>query len=241
MKTLVIGANGATGIHLVNQLINMNQEVKVIIRMTSEYPKSWNNNLHVKIIKANIYELHVNQMAEYIKDCNAIASCLGHNLSWKGIYGKPQKLVTNAVKLLSDAIVWNSPNRPVKFVLMNTSGNNNHDIPETNNVGEKIVLGLIRLLLPPHSDNEQAAEQLRLRIGQNHHLINWVVVRPDTLTNEKNVTPYTLHPSPTSSPIFAAQKTSRINVGNFMAKLMTEDDLWNKWKGQMPVIYNSEQ
>jgi hypothetical protein len=23
-----------------------------------------------------------------------------------------------------------------------------------------------------------------------------------------------------------------------MARLIIEDDLWNKWKGQMPVIYN---
>jgi len=23
-----------------------------------------------------------------------------------------------------------------------------------------------------------------------------------------------------------------------MARLILEDDIWNKWKGQMPVIYN---
>jgi len=32
--------------------------------------------------------------------------------------------------------------------------------------------------------------------------------------------------------------TSRINVANFMAELITDDTLWSTWKGQMPVSYN---
>jgi hypothetical protein len=27
-------------------------------------------------------------------------------------------------------------------------------------------------------------------------------------------------------------------VGHFMADLITEDEIWQKWIGQMPVIYN---
>lgn len=38
--------------------------------------------------------------------------------------------------------------------------------------------------------------------------------------------------------IFAPGQTSRINVGHFMADLITRDDTWARWKGQMPVIYN---
>jgi hypothetical protein len=34
---------------------------------------------------------------------------------------------------------------------------------------------------------------------------------------------------------------SRINVAHFMARLAVEDELWQEWKGQMPVIYNKEQ
>jgi hypothetical protein len=65
-----------------------------------------------------------------------------------------------------------------------------------------------------------------------------VVVRPDNLINEDIVTEYEVYPSPTRSAIFDAGKTSRINVGHFMAELITNNDLWNRWKGQMPVIYN---
>ncbi len=35
--------------------------------------------------------------------------------------------------------------------------------------------------------------------------------------------------------------TSRINVGSFMADLIIETDTWNKWKGQIPAIYNKAQ
>ena len=61
----------------------------------------------------------------------------------------------------------------------------------------------------------------------------------DGLTIEEAVTDYEIHASPIRSAIFNAGKTSRINVGHFMANLISDGDLWNKWKGQMPVIYNT--
>ena len=70
-------------------------------------------------------------------------------------------------------------------------------------------------------------------------MIEWTAVRPDGLIDEKTVSKYTLHPSPTRSAIFNAGKISRINVAHFMADLITDNNTWNKWKGQMPVIYNS--
>jgi hypothetical protein len=67
-----------------------------------------------------------------------------------------------------------------------------------------------------------------------------VAVRPDTLIEEDHVSGYNLHPSPVRSAIFNPGKTSRINLGHFMALLINDDDLWTQWKGQMPVIYNDE-
>ncbi len=63
-------------------------------------------------------------------------------------------------------------------------------------------------------------------------------MRPDGLTNEDRVTKFTVHPSPTRSPLFDAGKTSRINVAHFMAELIFDDALWAAWRGKMPVIYN---
>lgn len=66
-----------------------------------------------------------------------------------------------------------------------------------------------------------------------------MAVRPDTLINEDHVSDYSLHASPTRDAVFNPGKTSRINVGHLMARLVTENDLWSQWKGQMPVLYNT--
>ncbi len=241
MTTLVVGASGATGKLLVEQLLASGQRVKIIVRPTSNIPDNFNNNKHITIIQGNVSEMTVGELAGITADCQSVASCLGHNLTGKGIYGKPKKLVTNTVKLLCEAIISNSLQKPVKFVLMNTDGNRNRDLNEPISFPQKIVIGLLRLLLPPHPDNEKAADYLRVGIGQDNSSIEWVAVRPSNLVNDENVTEYSLHKSPIRSALFNPGKTSRINVAHFMSRLLQDDSLWNKWKGQMPVIYNNPE
>lgn len=240
-KTLVIGASGATGKHLVSQLLLLGQNVKVIVRPGAKIPDSWLKNDKVSILWAEISNISEAEIADYMKDCQALASCLGHNMSWKGIYGAPRKLVTHSIQLLCRAVEKNQPKNPVKLVLMNTAGNQNRNLSEPASFGEKCLIALIRLLLPPHTDNETAADYLRTQIGQKHACIEWVVVRPDSLIDQEDVTDYTLHASPTRSALFNPGKTSRINVAHAMAQLIAESTLWEKWKGQMPVAYNREK
>ena len=61
------------------------------------------------------------------------------------------------------------------------------------------------------------------------------------LIDEDEVTEYEVYPSPTRSAIFDPGQTSRINVGHFMAELITDNDIWQRWKRQMPVIYNKSE
>jgi cation diffusion facilitator CzcD-associated flavoprotein CzcO len=238
MTILVVGASGATGRLLVEQLLNKGEKVRVIVRSPDNLPEAINNHKNLSVIHASVLDLSDAEMAQHVSDCSAVASCLGHNLSFKGIYGQPRRLVTDATRRLCRAIKTHRPEEPVKFVLMNTTGNSNRDLFEPISFGQKCVIGLIRLLLPPHVDNEKAADYLRTKVGQNDSAIEWAAVRPDSLTNESTVTEYEVHPSPTRSAIFDAGLTSRINVGHFMADLIINDDTWNKWKGRMPVIYN---
>lgn len=239
MAILVVGASGATGRQLVEQLLILRHKVKIIVRSPEKLPESWKQNNNLKIISASILELRDNEMSEHVIDCHSIASCLGHNISLKGIFGHPRRLVTDTTRRLCNAIKTNNLESPIKYVLMNTTGNRNRDLNEPISFSQKCVIALLRLLLPPHVDNENAADYLRTQIGQNNPLIEWTAVRPDTLINEENVTDYQIHRSPTRSAIFNAGKTSRINVGHFMANLINDANLWNKWKGQMPVIYNT--
>ena len=168
MTTLVIGASGATGKLLVELLLKSGQRVKIIIRSKSNIPDSWNSNEKLTIIKRNLTEISLKEMSEYIADCQAVTSCLGHNLTLKGIFGKPRKLVSDTVSILCEAILKNTSEKPIKFILMNTAGNRNRDIDEPISSGQRIVIGLLRLLLPPHPDNEKAADYLRIKAGQNN-------------------------------------------------------------------------
>lgn len=237
MNILVVGASGATGRLLVKDLLNRGEKVTAIVRSTEKLTELLNNE-NLTVFKASVLDLSDTEMKGYVKDCNTVASCLGHNISFRGMFGQPRRLVTDAARRLCAAIEANKPEKPVKYVLMNTTANRNRDLNEPISFAQKMVIALLRLLLPPHVDNEKAADYLRTNIGPHNQMIEWTAVRPDGLIDENTVTPYELYPSPIRSAVFNAGKVSRINVARFMAELITDTNTWNKWKGQMPVIYN---
>ncbi|MFT5427289.1 MAG: hypothetical protein ACI9ZT_002248, partial [Gammaproteobacteria bacterium] len=213
-------------------------KVVAIIRATSTLSQANDKQPNLDLIRANISDMSEDDLASYLENCDAVLSCLGHNLTFKGMFGKPRLLVTDSIEKISRTLESINADKQVKIILMNTTGNSNRDIPEQAPLSQRCVISLLRLLLPPHVDNEKAADFLRLHVGQTHECIEWVAVRPDGLTDEDNVTEYDIHPSPIRNPIFDAGQTSRINVANFMSNLVINSDLWDTWKGKMPVIYN---
>lgn len=240
MTILVVGASGATGQLLVADLLARGQRVRAIVRAIERLPETLRSNRLLELVQAYLLDLNDDEMARLVGDCSAVASCLGHNLNFKGIYGQPRRLVTDASRRLCATLRAQQSDQPRRFVLMNTAGNHNRDSDDPISFGQRCVLTLIRLLVPPHRDNEEAAQFLSRNVGPNDSEIEWVVVRPDTLIDELAVTDFAVHISPTRSAIFDAGKTSRINVARFMADLLTGDELWKRWKGRMPVIYNRE-
>ena len=241
ITTLVVGATGATGRLLVEQLLDRGHLVRVIVRNPERLPREVREHRNLTMICAAVLKLTEAELAEHTQGCDAIASCLGHNLTVKGLFGPPYRLVAETTRRLCKAIETNNPKAPVRVVLMSTAANRNRDLSEPLSFSEKCILGLIRWLVPPQTDNENAADYFRLTVGQHSKMIQWVAVRPDTLINQPAVSEYGLHSSPTRSPIFNAGRTTRINVAHFMAELMTNADTWMKWQGQMPVIYNKTQ
>lgn len=238
MKTLVVGATGATGQLLVKQLLERGQTVEVIVRSADKLPDAVKHHENLTIVQASLLDLSDAELVEHVHACHAVVSCLGHSLNFRGLYGQPRRLVTEATHRLCDAIKTNVSESPVKFVLMNTAGNSNRDLQEPISFGQQLIVGLIRFLLPPHADNEKAADYLRTSINRTDGKVEWVVVRPDTLLNEDKVSEYNAHSSPTRSAIFNAGQISRINVAHFMADLIMNEDTWQAWRWQMPVLYN---
>jgi len=237
MKVLVLGGNGATGFHVVEQLLENNVDVKTIVRNSTKLI-SLDNQKNLEIITASILDMDNAELSEVLDDVEAIVSCLGHNITLKGIWGRPHRLVTDAIRKVCESIRMIDTGIVTKLVLMNTTACLDVDAQEQFKIAEGITLAIMRFLLPPQRDNEQAVNYLKHAIGKNDRNIEWIAVRPDTLTNEEEITSYTVHNSPVRSPVFNPGKTSRINVGNFIMDLLSTNEQWKKWRYQMPVIYN---
>ena len=237
MKALVLGASGATGKLAAGQLLKRGIDVRVVVRESAIIPEYMGGNKSVEIVKGNIYDFDIKKIKELVKDCGAAICCLGHNISVKGIYGRPHRLVSNTVIKTIEAIKSVGVNP--KFVLMSTTAYTNKKIGEKNSLGEKIIFGLLEIILPPHKDNMRAADYLIYKAGSITG-IEWVAVRPDSLYDEEKESPFETHEKKLRSPIFNAGKTSRINVSHFMAELVTDNNLWQEWKYKTPVLYNKE-
>ncbi len=104
MKVLVLGASGATGNLVVRQLINNNVNVKVVVRSGNNKLNDLMDNELIEVVVGNISEFDLIKNTELINDCDAVISCLGHNISFKGLFGKPRMLVSDSIKNICKAI-----------------------------------------------------------------------------------------------------------------------------------------
>ncbi|MES9851040.1 MAG: NAD(P)-binding oxidoreductase [Candidatus Thiodiazotropha sp. L084R] len=237
-RVIVLGASGATGQLLVKSLLQKGVSVIAIVRNKNKLKAIDTQHPDLQIVENEILKISEKDLSKYLLESEVVLSCLGHNLTFKGMFGQPRRLVTDSIKNVVKAIETIDVKNNYKIILMNTAGNSNRDIPEIPPFSQRFVISLLRYILPPHADNEEAADYLRIEIGQDHKNIEWVAVRPDGLINGDNVSNYDLFISPARNAIFNAGQTSRVNVADFMSDLAVKPALWEEWKGKMPVIYN---
>ena len=206
MKTiLVVGATGNTGRPLVEQLLGLGHTVRVIVRASHRLPTEILKHPNITVLEASILDLADEQMVDFVNGCDAVISCLGHTMSFKGIFGEPKKLCTDAARNLCNAIEANQPTSPTKFILMSTVGVPNPDLREQRTWFERAVLTLLRWLIPPHKDNETVLEYLHTDVGRENKYLEWCSVRPDSLINA-DVSQYDIIESPVTG-IFSGRPT----------------------------------
>ena len=85
MIILIVGASGATGRLLVEELLNRGQEVRIVVRSLESLPEKIKNHANLSIIEESILDISHTDMVTLVRGCNAVVSCLGHNLSLQGI------------------------------------------------------------------------------------------------------------------------------------------------------------
>ena len=142
MSILVVGATGKTGRPLAEQLLSKYHRVRVIVRSPHKLPAEVLEHPDITVIEASVLDLTDEEMTEYVKDYDAVVSCLGHVMSFKGMFGSPRKLCTDATRRLCNAIEKNRPPKPTKFILMNTVGVQNPDLREKRTWFERGLLTL---------------------------------------------------------------------------------------------------
>ncbi len=240
MKVLVLGATGLTGRLVVKLLLDRDIQVRALQRTNRSFFETTKNYKLLEVVTGNICEFDISENSELIKGCDAIVCCLGHNLTLKGLFGKPRMLVSDSIKNICSAIEHSRKDK-VKLVLMNTTAHINKPIDENYSFFDRAILSLLYYFLPPHKDNVEAATYLTNVIGESNLSIEWIAVRPDSLINQENVSKYEILDSIKRSPIFDAGVTGRINVAHFIVELLVDEKLWNKRKFQMPVIYNCDK
>jgi hypothetical protein len=235
---LLLGGTGRTGRRVLEQLLTSEISVRAIVRSADRLPKGATQDPHLEIIEADLLSLSDEDLLRSVRGCDAVISCLGHVLNVKGIFGPPRDLVTQATRRLCRAIVAAQPTTPVKFILMSSVSVNQPVRRDTHRSAfEKGVLSMLRAVLPPARDNQEAADFLCESVGTSSLFVQWAVVRPDTLL-EGDVSEYTLHENLVSS-LFRPDSTTMANVAHFMCELVRSDVVWARWSGKLPVIVNT--
>lgn len=234
---LLLGGTGRTGRRVLEQLLSRGIKVRAIVRAAGRLPAGAAGNPALTVVEADVLSLSGDELRRHVAGCDAVISCLGHNINLKGVFGSPRDLVASAISRVCDAIEQMRPLEPVKVVLMSSvSVNRPGRLDARRGNVERAILWVIRGLVPPARDNQDAAEFL-CNIGTASPFVRWVVVRSDTLV-EGDVTEYVFHEGLVSS-LARPDSTNMANVAHFMCGLVEEPTLFDRWAGKMPVIVNA--
>jgi hypothetical protein len=236
---LLLGGTGRTGRLVLEQLLDRGVSVRAVVRSGRKLPAGVAGRPNLAVVEADLLPLSDVDLLHQLRGCDAVISCLGHVLDFKGIFGPPRDLVTLAAIRVCRGIETLHPAAPVKFILMSSvSVHRPGGLDARRGKFERAMLWVLRGLVPPAKDNQQAADFLHGVIGPTHRCAQWVAVRPDSLL-EGGVSGYTVHDGLVSS-LFRPDSTNRANVAHFMCELVTNPKAWEDWKGKLPVIVNAK-
>lgn len=234
---LLLGGTGRTGGRVLLQLLGRGFNVRAVVRSARRLPAGIAGAPGLRLVEADPLALDDEDLRHHLLGCGGVVSCLGHNISLKGVFGPPRDLVTQATKRLCRAIQALRPAMPIRLIVMSSvSVNRPRRVDTARSPFDRALLALIRGLIPPAKDNQCAADFLCRAIGPADPFVQWVAVRPDTLA-EGEVVPYTVHEGIVSS-LFKPASTNMANVAHFMCELVTNPAVWKAWQGRLPVIVN---
>ena len=72
MNILIVGASGATGRLLVEELLNRGQEVRIVVRSLESLPEKIKSHANFSIIEESILDISHTDMVTLVRGCNAV-------------------------------------------------------------------------------------------------------------------------------------------------------------------------
>eukprot|EP00277_Geminigera_cryophila_P032691 CAMPEP_0173124782 /NCGR_PEP_ID=MMETSP1102-20130122/55924_1 /TAXON_ID=49646 /ORGANISM="Geminigera sp., Strain Caron Lab Isolate" /LENGTH=268 /DNA_ID=CAMNT_0014033321 /DNA_START=3 /DNA_END=809 /DNA_ORIENTATION=- len=253
-KVLLLGGTGGIGSQALLHLLDRNVHVTAIVRSAARLPDAVKEHpaLTTLVRETGAINMSVPEMARHVEDCDAVISCLGHNLDFHGMFGEPKKLCADTSELACEAIKLLQPTQPIKFIVVNTAGVDHPDgkSDPVRGWGERVILWLLTVLLPPMKDNVMTSHYL-YNEASKIETVEFCAVRPDDLIDGEKRDffsselcsvkrpSYTVHET-LQNGLFNPGTTTRANVGHFMADLVTDDRVWAQWKGKFPQIIDVE-
>ena len=121
---LVLGGTGATGSLVIHNLIQKGEKVCAIVRskekLISALPGRDDTPPEdvLRIIESTILDMKKEEVEICILSSKAVICCLGHNISIKGIFGSPRKLVKDSIQRLCETYKELRPSAPKKFIVV---------------------------------------------------------------------------------------------------------------------------
>ncbi len=232
---VLLGATGRTGGRVLRQVLERGVAVRAIVRSAARLPPGAVADARLTVVEADLASMPAEALRRHVEGRSAVICCLGHTVSLRGLFGPPRDLVEGAVRAVCEAAASLRPATPLRLILMSSvSVHRPARADVRRGAGERAFVRVLRALLPPARDNQRAADALASDVGAEHPFVEWVVVRPDSLS-EGDPSAYRTHEGIVSS-LFRADGTRFANVAHFMVELAIEEAAWRRWRGQMPVI-----
>ncbi|KAJ3382393.1 hypothetical protein HDU92_004786 [Lobulomyces angularis] len=226
----IIGGTGRVGRQVLEQLLSNGNEVKALVRSKeSEVLKDFLNNPKLTVIEEkDLLSLSTEDFSKLIQDVETIICTLGHT----SVSAKPKTLVVDTTKLIHKSVEHLKPSVPVKLLMLGTSGILN---PADDRK-------MVKYLVAPVQDSQECVDYIANTITKDNQYLQWTIVRPVNFVEkyEDGITEYKTFEK-TIHPFYNNGVVKIKNIADFFVNLAKNNELFDTWKGKMPVIVDSDQ
>lgn len=202
MKLAIFGATGGTGRQLIEQGLAAGHEITALARTPA---KLGLQNPHLTLVEGNV--LNADQVMATVVGAEVVLSALGTSNE------NPDGMLPNGMKNILQAMKQHRVKRLIAISSLGV-GDSKDQIP----LAFKIAIQAIPLL----KKSLRELDQMETIIQQSG--LEWIVVRPGSLTNDPATGNYKFGTDPKIKP----GRISRADVAAFMLKQMTDNTFLHK-------------